>query len=90
MMFQRVGQRIVAVVGVFVFLGMIGLVSLYTVRQEENILKQNTRAMGQLTESIYQGLQAIMLTGNGDLARSLADHLKHTRDIEDYRIIRTD
>ena len=89
MIFQRVGQRIVAVVGVFVFVGMVGLVSLYTVRQEENILRQNTRAMAQLTESIYQGLQAIMLTGNGDLARSLADHLKQTRDIEDYRIIRT-
>ena len=87
---SRIGLKIAATVAIAVCVGLTASVLFYSKQQESSILRQNALTTSKLTNSITEVLQAIMLTGNGDLARALADHLKHLRGVDDLRIVRTD
>ncbi|RKZ36511.1 MAG: sensor domain-containing diguanylate cyclase [Gammaproteobacteria bacterium] len=89
-MFDRIEHKILAFVGLVVTLGLTATAWFYVEQQEQAILVQNERSLGQLTSSVFQTLEAIMLTGNADLARQVDKNLKHVREIEDFHILRID
>ncbi len=89
-MFERIGHKILSLVAIIVTLGLLGMGGFYASHQESTILAQNQRTMTKLTESVIQSLQTVMLAGYADIAQVFADRLKNVREVEDFRIMRTD
>lgn len=87
--FAHIGHKIIAVVGIVVTLSLLAMGMFYIRQQEESILAQNERTMTKLTESVINGLQAVMLAGYADIARGFADRLEQVPDVTDFRILRT-
>ena len=77
-------------IALVVALGLTMMVAFYASRHEQSVISQNQAALERLGASVVESLQAIMLTGNGDMAREVADHYKHVPHIDDFRILRLD
>jgi diguanylate cyclase (GGDEF)-like protein/PAS domain S-box-containing protein len=88
--FSRISHRLLAVVGSVVVIGLVGLALIYANRQEKSILNENELALVKVTESVAEGLSAIMLQGHAKIGKEFADRLKKVKDILDYRILRPD
>lgn len=86
---MRIRYKITLAVGVAITVVLVAMAFFYTYFQEQTVLKQNERTMEKLTESVAQGLQAVMLAGSADIAESYADRLKKVTDVVDFRILRT-
>lgn len=85
-----IGARILILVGVAVLLGLSGLLYLYTQHQEKAVLAQNQRTMHLLTESVAEGVQTVMLSGNAALAEDFVKNVRSVSGILDFRILRLD
>ena len=88
--FSRIGDRMLALVGAVVIIGMAAIVLVFAERQERSILEQNELTLLKVTESAVAGLSAIMLRGYAEDAFKYADRLKEVQGIDDYRILRLD
>lgn len=88
--FNRIGHKILAVVGLTVTLGLGATAWFYVDYQERAVLAQNERTMLKLTETVSQNLQSVMLAGYADIARAFADRLHKVPDIDDFDIARVD
>jgi diguanylate cyclase (GGDEF)-like protein/PAS domain S-box-containing protein len=88
--FKTVGHKILAVVGSVVLVGLLSLVIFYADRQEKSILAQNERTLLKVTESVAQGLSAVMMQGYADIGEMFGERLKKVGDIVDFRILRRD
>ncbi|MEO5327098.1 MAG: diguanylate cyclase [Magnetococcus sp. THC-1_WYH] len=88
--FSTIGGRILLLVGIVNMLSMAGMVAFYADRQEKSILIQNEKSLNRTAETASQGLQALMLRGDADIAQTYADNLKKVSMIEDFRIMRID
>ncbi|BAL23258.1 diguanylate cyclase with PAS/PAC sensor [Azoarcus sp. KH32C] len=86
---MRIRYKITLAVGIAVTIVLVAMAFFYTHYQEKSVLRQNERTMEKLTESVAQGLQAVMLAGSADIAESYADRLKKVSDVLDFRILRT-
>ncbi|MBF0590026.1 MAG: diguanylate cyclase [Magnetococcales bacterium] len=87
-MFKNIGHKILTLVGIAVSLSLLMLLLFYTKHQEDSLLQQNERNMGILADSVIKGLQAVMLTGNADIAGDFSDNLKEAPGVTDFRILR--
>lgn len=76
---------IVAVVGT-ITLTLMSAISIHYM--ERALVSENEIAQKKLAESTTQGLYAIMLAGNAEVAQSYADNLKKVAGIEKFQIIR--
>jgi len=85
---MRIRYKITLAVGVAITTVLVAMAMFYTRFQEQSVLRQNERTMQKLTESVAQGLQAVMLAGSADIAESYADRLKTVSDVIDFRILR--
>lgn len=90
MLFNRIGHRLLAVVGAVVAAGLVLLLLFFAHRQEASILAQNERTLIKVTDSVTQALRTVMLAGYADISREFGDHLKHVADVEDLRVLRVD
>ncbi|MEH6825109.1 MAG: diguanylate cyclase [Motiliproteus sp.] len=88
-MFKNIGTKIISVFGIVSSIAMLGMIAFYTYTQEQTILAQNERTMKKLTESVIEGLQAVMLAGYADIAESYAQRLKRVTEVTDFVIMRT-
>ena len=88
--FRTIGARILVVVGTVVVVGLSLVIMLYAVRQEKSILEQNDRAIVKVTQSVSEGLQAVMLKGYADIGHDMAARLKKMEGVIDYRMLRMD
>jgi len=88
--FRSIGNRLLAVVGSVVVLGMVALALIYANRQESSIRAENEQSLIRVTETVSEGLSAIMLEGHAKIAKDFAERLKKVDGALDYRIIRTD
>ncbi|MBF0446977.1 MAG: hypothetical protein HQL67_02130 [Magnetococcales bacterium] len=88
--FQRSLSRKVLFVSCFiggVALLILGLFLTQALRSE--LIKQNNDLINNLASSARQGLHAIMLTGNAEIAREYARHLKMVEGVKQINIIKT-
>ncbi len=88
--FDRIGNKIMAVIGVVVSLALVSVGVFYTIEQERTVLAQNERTMATLTDSVISGLQSVMLAGYADIAHEFAGQLKRVPGVIDFRIARID
>jgi diguanylate cyclase (GGDEF)-like protein/PAS domain S-box-containing protein len=88
--FRRIGHRLLASVGGVVILGIVAITLTYAMRQEKVSLQQNENALGLVTDSVAEGLAALMQGGHSKVAPDFAERLNKVPNIIDYRIIRTD
>lgn len=86
---NSIGHRLLLMVGAVVGFGMIGLVLIYTDRQEATIFRENELALQKVADSVAEGMSALMLKGHAKAAEEFAQRLKTVPNIVDYRIIRT-
>jgi len=89
-MLNTVGSRITLVFATITTISLVILVSYYAKTQQEQIINQNEQAMIKVTESVSEGLQAVMLGGYADIAQNYASNLQNVSGIIDFRILRTD
>ncbi|MBF0438811.1 MAG: HAMP domain-containing protein, partial [Magnetococcales bacterium] len=86
--FKRIGDRIIILVGISVFAGLFWISNFHTKKQVESILDQHEQTLYMLTRSVHQGLEAIMLAGNAEIASKYAENLKKIKEIKSFTIIR--
>ena len=86
--FRSIGHKLTAMIGLTIAAGFISIVFFYTQQQEHNILLQNERTVRNLTQSVNEGLQSVMITGSADVAELYAERLKGVKDVVDFRILR--
>jgi diguanylate cyclase (GGDEF)-like protein/PAS domain S-box-containing protein len=86
--YKSIGHKLTALIGATIAIGFISIVFFYTQQQERNILQQNERTVRNLTQSVNEGLQTVMITGSADVAELFAERLKGVRDVLDFRILR--
>jgi diguanylate cyclase (GGDEF)-like protein/PAS domain S-box-containing protein len=86
---SSLGRKLVATICLIITAGFGVIVYFYAQQQERNILLQYERSIHQVLDSVNQGLRAVMITGSADVATLYAEKLKGVRDIEDFRILRT-
>ena len=86
--FKSIGHKLTALIGITIAAGFFSIVFFYTKQQESNILLQNERTIRNLTQSVSEGLQTVMITGSADVAELFADRLKGIKDVTDFRILR--
>jgi diguanylate cyclase (GGDEF)-like protein/PAS domain S-box-containing protein len=73
-----------------VVVGLIALALVYANRQEKSIQIENEQALIKVTDSVAEGIAAIMLEGHAKIAREFAERLKTVENALDYRILRVD
>lgn len=89
-LFDRIGNKIMAVISVVVSIALVSIGVFYSLEQERTVLAQNERTMATLTGSVIGGLQSVMLAGYADIAHQFADQLKKVPGVIDFRIARID
>lgn len=87
---NSIGTKLTAAIGLTIATGFAVVVFFYAKQHERNILLQNERTVHQIVDSVGEGLNSVMITGSADVAELYADRLKDVRDVEDFRILRTD
>ncbi|MBF0448814.1 MAG: methyl-accepting chemotaxis protein [Magnetococcales bacterium] len=65
-----------------------GAFSIY--KMEKAIQEENIQGVNKLTFGVVNGLENIMLSGDSELARNLANRLKNMEDVESFKILRLD
>jgi diguanylate cyclase (GGDEF)-like protein/PAS domain S-box-containing protein len=88
--FNRIGHKILAVVGLTVTLGLGATAWFYVDYQERAVLAQNERTMLKLTETVSQNLQSVMLAGYADIAQAFGERLHKIEGIDEFDIARID
>lgn len=86
---SSIGAKLTLAICSVIALGFGSIVFFYAKQQEKNILLQNERAFQQVLNSVSEGLQTVMITGSADVAELYADKLKGIKDVDDFRIVRT-
>ena len=89
-MFRTIGTKLTLSFVIIASLCLVGLVTYFTIAQEKQIISNNELLMGKVTESVSQGLQAVMLGGYADIAQNYAQSLQNVPGIIDFRILRID
>ncbi len=86
----RIRYRILLVVGVTAALGQIATAEFYARHHEQTVMAQHELAMKNLTDSVNQSVQSVMLAGSAEIAQAFAARLKRTPEVLEFRIIRSD
>lgn len=86
----NIGHKLITAVGIAVTIGLLSLVIFYTEAHEENLKVNNERTMRNVTQSVIESLQTVMLAGYADVAQIFADRLKEIPGVVDFRILRID
>ena len=89
-MLSSLGQRLTALIALALAACLVAVIGFNARKHEENILLQNERTVRQITESVIQGVQTIMLAGYADIAESYVLRLKAIKGVEEFRILRLD
>ena len=88
--FSSISNRLLAVIGSVVIFGLTVLAIVYANRQESSIREENEQALIKVTDSVSEGLSALMIEGHAKIAKDFADRLKTVENALDYRILRMD
>lgn len=86
---SSIGRKLTITICGIIAAGFGAIVFFYANQQEKNLMLQNERAIHQVLNSVSEGLQAVMITGSADVAEIYAEKLKGVKDVEDFRILRT-
>ena len=87
--FQRIGHRLIFAVGSVVIFGVIGIGINNAIQQEQVMTLETEAALAKTSQSVEEGLTALMLVGGH--AKDAADYaarLKTIPNVIDYRILR--
>jgi len=87
--FRRIGHRLIFAVGSVVVLGVVGIVINNAIRQEKVLTLETEAALAKTSQSVEEGLAALMLVGgHAKDAADFAARLKTIPNVVDYRILR--
>lgn len=86
---SSIGRKLTVAICAIIALGFGIIVYFYAQQQEKNIILQNERAIHQILNSVSEGLQTVMITGSADVAELYAEKLKGVKDVDDFRILRS-
>ena len=89
-MLSSLGRRLTSFIALALAACLAGVIGFNASKHEENILLQNERTVRQITESVIQGVQTIMLAGHADIAEFYVLRLKAIKGVEQFRILRLD
>jgi diguanylate cyclase (GGDEF)-like protein len=89
-MLTSLGHRLTSLIALALTTCLVVVIGFNARKHEENILLQNERTVRQITESVIQGVQTIMLAGHADIAEFYVLRLKAIKGVEQFRILRLD
>lgn len=87
--FKRIGNRLLVSVCSIVAVGLIAIVLNHAFRQERVLAQDAEASLAKVTDSVAEGLTAIMVGGHAKVAPEFAARLRNVPNIIDYRILRT-
>ncbi|MBK7001002.1 MAG: diguanylate cyclase [Rhodoferax sp.] len=87
--FNTIGAKLTTIICAIIACGFSVIIYFYASQQEKNHLLQNERAINQVLGSVSEGLQTVMITGSASVAELFAKRLLGVKDVEDFRILRT-
>lgn len=87
---KHIGYRIFAAVVLVMVTGTLLLSTYFVEQHRRSLLAQHRDTLGTVAQATIQGMRAIMLTGNAEIARSYADNQKGVTGLGDMRILRVD
>ncbi len=88
--FARISNRLLLVVGGAVVVGATLLSLTYALRQEQAMTQEVEMSLARVTDSVSEGLRALMEGGHAAVGPDYAARLKNVPNAVDYRIIRSD
>lgn len=86
--FKRIGNRLLFYVCGVVIVGLVTMVLSNALRQEQVLKHETEISLARVTDSVAEGMSAIMLGGHAKVAPEFATRLGKMPDIVDYRILR--
>ncbi|HJV28628.1 MAG TPA: diguanylate cyclase [Aromatoleum sp.] len=86
----RIRHKIILAVSIAVSVAMLIADGLHSWMQERSALQEREHSLTVLTNSIAEGIEAIMMTGSTEAAISFTSHFKSIPYITDFKIIRYD
>ena len=89
-MFSRIGHKLILTFAGISTVGLTIMVLFYTDQQQQSLFRQNEQNMSQVTQSVIEGLQTVMLAGYADIAQDYAANLHNVQGVVDFRIARID
>nr|CRH07977.1 Putative methyl-accepting chemotaxis sensory transducer [Candidatus Magnetococcus massalia] len=87
---HSLGVKIMAGVGLAGLISLLCMGGFSLYKMEKAILEENFQGVNKLTFGVVSGLENIMLAGDSELARNLANRLRNMEDVESFRILRLD
>ena len=88
--FKRIGHRLLAYVASVIIVGIIALTLTYALRQRDVMQHEVESSLTKVTESVAEGLAALMATRHAGEVPEFAARLKKIPNVIDYRILRLD
>ncbi|MBF0447457.1 MAG: diguanylate cyclase [Magnetococcales bacterium] len=86
--FDKIGSRILVLVGITFLAGTVGVTLYFTQYQERSILLQHVRSLNILTQSVGSGLNTIMQSGSAEIAESYVEDIQQVKGLRQMRILR--
>lgn len=90
MHFKRIGDRLLFAVGTVIILGVIGIAVGHALRQDQVMARETELALTKISESVEQGLTAVMLAKHAKVAPDFSERLRNVPNVVDFRILRID
>ncbi len=85
---SSIGAKIILGVVVPTAIVLIGMIFYYSQHEEYSLLRQNQAARLDMSRSVIQGLNAVMLTGSATITQQFAEALHNVPEVYDFRILR--
>lgn len=86
--FKRIGHRLIVAVGSVVLIGILAIALTYAIRQETALMTESELAFTKLSDSVVEGLTAVMIAGHAKIAPEFTARLKNIPNAVDYRVLR--
>ncbi|MBF0263207.1 MAG: methyl-accepting chemotaxis protein [Magnetococcales bacterium] len=87
---DSIGLRLLLVAGIAGSLSLLGMGGIALYRMQAGMVEQSEQNVRQLTATAVQGIEAIMLGGNSDVARKYAESLKGVAGVDRFQVLRLD
>lgn len=88
--FRHIGLRLLVAVFCIVVIALVVIAVSYSLHQQEELAREAEASLAKVTDSVAEGMTAIMLGSHAKVAPEFATRLRNMPNVIDYRILRND
>ncbi len=88
--FKHIGLRLLVAVFCIVIIALVAIAVSYSLHQQEELAREAEASLAKVTDSVAEGITAIMPGVHAKVAPEFATRLRNMPNVIDYRILRND